>query len=246
MPMNLAGVGRFAIKPVNDSRIAQISGKMLIARRNSIVGRIKSQATARSDRPRTGTAVAGARKASPSAMPLALFVTDLTCPLVDLSSSPADRAAEDGLGEPSVTRSGGIFAFLLEHFHPVLDQRVERLLRRALVGDDVIVHAVLHVEEKGNVQRLRPEVLDHAHRLDKRRRVGRALLIGARVKPGLGPRSPAKIRPLLLNLRLREPLHIGQRIVDILRSRDDRKPLTAKLSEIASRTGWVLEEPDLV
>src|SRR3984885_3187757 len=97
MPMNRAGVGRLAIKPVNDSRIAQISGKMLIARSNSIVGRIKSQATVRSDRPRTRTAVAGARKATPSAMPLALFVTDITCPLVDLSSSPADRAAEEGL-----------------------------------------------------------------------------------------------------------------------------------------------------
>jgi len=57
---------------------------MLIARSNNIVGRIKSQATARSDRPRTRTpAVAGARKATASAMPLALFVTDMTCPLVD-------------------------------------------------------------------------------------------------------------------------------------------------------------------
>src|ERR1700679_3762155 len=105
MPMKRAGVGRIAIKPANDSRIAQISGKMLIARSNSIVGRIKSQATARSDRPRTRTAVAGARKANPSAMPLALFVTDITCPLVDLSSSPADRAAEEGFGENQALRA---------------------------------------------------------------------------------------------------------------------------------------------
>src|SRR5580692_10004381 len=96
MPMNRAGVGRLAIKPVNDSRIAQISGKMLIARSNSIVGRIKSQATARSDRPRTRIAVAGARKATPSAMPLALFVTDMTCPLVDQSALPGELRRRGG------------------------------------------------------------------------------------------------------------------------------------------------------
>src|ERR1700722_8998656 len=88
MPMNRAGVGRLAIRPVNDRRIAQISGKILIARSNSIVGRIKSQATARSDRPRTRTAVAGTPKATPSVMPLALFVTDIACPLVDQSDLP--------------------------------------------------------------------------------------------------------------------------------------------------------------
>src|ERR1700720_45340 len=97
MPMNRAGVGRLAIKPVNDSRIAQISGKMLIASSNSIVGRIKSQATARSDNPlaRPPT-IAGFRKAIPSAMPLALFVTDITCPLVDLLRLPGGYVAGDG------------------------------------------------------------------------------------------------------------------------------------------------------
>src|SRR6202020_578856 len=97
MRMNLAGGGRFAIKTVNDSRIAQISGKMLIARRSSIVGRIKSQATARSDRPRTRTAVAGARKAVPSAMPLALFVTDITCQPVDRSRLPGGSRRRGGV-----------------------------------------------------------------------------------------------------------------------------------------------------
>src|ERR1700722_9076579 len=111
MPMNRAGVGRLAIKPVNDRRIAQISGKMLIARSNSIVGRIKSQATTRSDRPRTRTfAVAGARKAPPSAMPLALFVTVITCPRVDQSSLPGGlrrrgRVSED---QPSRGQEGSL------------------------------------------------------------------------------------------------------------------------------------------
>src|SRR5271169_5865996 len=125
MPMNRAGVGRLAIKPVNESRIAQISGKMLIARSNSIVGRIKSQATARSDSPlvRPPT-IAGFRKATPSAMPLALFVTVITCPLVDLyRGSPAGTSPGTGFREPTVARSGRILAFLLEHLDPVLDQR---------------------------------------------------------------------------------------------------------------------------
>src|ERR1700689_3605052 len=166
--MNRPGVGRFAIKPVNDNRIAQISGKMLIARSNSIVGRINSQATTRSDSPlaRPPT-IAGFRKAIPSAMPLALFVTDIACPLVDLSRLPGEYVAGDGFQRTTVTRSGRILAFLLENLDPVLDQRVERLLRSALVGDDVIMDAVLHVEEERDVQRLGPEVLDHAHRLNE-------------------------------------------------------------------------------
>src|ERR1700722_4310057 len=100
MPMNRAGVGRLAIKPVNDSRIAQTRGKMLIASSNSIVGRIKSQATARSDSPlaRPPT-IAGFRKAIPSAMPLALFVTDITCPPVDLLRLPGGYVAGDGFPE---------------------------------------------------------------------------------------------------------------------------------------------------
>src|SRR5271168_1263555 len=148
MPMNRAGVGRLAIMPVNDSRIAQISGKMLIASKSSIVGRMNSQATARSDSPLTRPATAvGVRKATPSAMPLALFVTVMTLPAYGPIESPR-RLATPGTGfglkaGPTLTRSGRILAFLFEDLDPVLDQRVERLLRRALVGDDIVVDAVL-------------------------------------------------------------------------------------------------------
>ena len=45
--------GRLARKLVNESRIVQISGKMLIASSRSIVGPMKSHAMARSERPRT-------------------------------------------------------------------------------------------------------------------------------------------------------------------------------------------------
>ena len=47
------------MKPVNESRIAQINGKMLIASSRTIVGRMKSQAIARSDMPRTRRATGG-------------------------------------------------------------------------------------------------------------------------------------------------------------------------------------------
>ena len=43
------------MKPVNESRIAQINGKMLIASKRSIVGRMNSQAIERSDRPRSAS-----------------------------------------------------------------------------------------------------------------------------------------------------------------------------------------------
>src|ERR1700722_8585398 len=104
MPMNRAGVGRLAIRPVNDNRIAQISGKMLIARSNSIVGRMKSQATARSERPRTRAAVAGARKATPSARLLALFVTVITCPRLDQSTLPGGLRRRGWVSENQPSR----------------------------------------------------------------------------------------------------------------------------------------------
>ena len=53
-------LGRLARKLVNDSRIVQISGKMLIASSSSIVGAMKSQAIARSDRPRMRVAAPAA------------------------------------------------------------------------------------------------------------------------------------------------------------------------------------------
>ena len=160
-------MGRFAIKPVNDSRIAQISGKMLIARSNSIVGRMKSQATARSDSPRSRHCRRRRPEGHPSAMPLALFVTDHDLPACGPIESPR-RVAPPGRVQRTNRRAvRRILAFLLEHLDPVLDQQVERLLRSALVGDDVIVDAVLHVEEERDVERLGPEILDHAHRLDR-------------------------------------------------------------------------------
>ena len=47
-------------------------------------------------------------------------------------------------------------------------------MRRALVRDDVVMNALLHVEQEVDIERLGPEVLDEAHRLQERRREGLA------------------------------------------------------------------------
>src|ERR1700733_15301172 len=104
MPMNRAGVGRLAIRPVNDRRIAQISVKMLIARSNSIVGRMKSQATARSERPRTRTAVAGAQKATTSQVPIALFLPVIPCLRLDESTLPGGLRRRGRVSESQPSR----------------------------------------------------------------------------------------------------------------------------------------------
>ena len=61
-----SALGRLARKLVKESRIVQISGKMLIASSSSIVGAMKSQAIARSERPRmrrlSGAGVAAATR----------------------------------------------------------------------------------------------------------------------------------------------------------------------------------------
>jgi hypothetical protein len=96
------------------------------------------------------------------------------------------------------------------------------------------------------VERLGPGVLDHRHRLDEGRRVGRAVLVGIRTKDHLGGGSAAEIGPLLLHVRRCEPLHIEQRVVDVLRRGNDGRALAAKLRELSDSTGGILEEADLV
>src|SRR2546423_11016409 len=58
-------------------------------------------------------------------------------------------------------------ARFLEIARPVLHETVQRLLGRALVRDDVVVDALLHVEQQRRVDGLGPEVLHHVHGLEK-------------------------------------------------------------------------------
>src|SRR5208283_1015946 len=80
MPMKRAGAGRLAISPVKDSRIAHISGKILMASNKAIVGRMKSQAIDRSDRPRT-------RLAAGAVVRIAILSTSVGVAFVPFMSS---------------------------------------------------------------------------------------------------------------------------------------------------------------
>src|SRR5271166_1616825 len=141
MPMNRAGAGRLAMKPVNESRIAQINGNMLIASSRAIVGRMKSQAIDRSDRPRTRLAIGAAVRMAMLSISVGVTFVPFIRPLGRHQVSPGRSAPRERLGfrrgEPRA-RLRRIFAFLFEDFLPVLDQRVERLLGCAFVSDNVV------------------------------------------------------------------------------------------------------------
>src|ERR1700685_969668 len=122
---------------------------------------------------------------------------------------------------------GDRLALLLKDLSPVLDERVERLLRRALVGDDVVVNSLLHVEEELGVGWFGPEVFHDAHRLQELRSKGSALWEAGRIDDRLQSRIPADLPPLLLNFRLREPLDVAERIILVVRRRDYRDALAA-------------------
>src|SRR5437868_7251486 len=98
---------------------------MLIASSRSIVGPTNSHAIARSERPRI-------RTAAPTGVACAARVT---------------MTAGFCIGDSWVGAEGGRLlrlAVVLEDLLPIDHQRIECLLRGALVGDHVIMHALLH------------------------------------------------------------------------------------------------------
>src|SRR5688572_5263470 len=144
MPTSTTGAfGRLARKLVNDNRTVQINGKMLIASSSTIVGVMKSQATARSDRPRTRRAnTSGVACAARSASEGGAFIT------------------RTGFGRRPNPLSSLDLTVFLEHLLPVGHQPVECLLRRAFVGDHEIVDALLFGQQQLRVAGVGPEV-DH-------------------------------------------------------------------------------------
>src|SRR5437762_12615228 len=119
---------------------------MLKANNSRTVGPTKAHASARSDSPCFKRA--GARVLSP--------------PGSREDTVPGRRANRANIiGFTSASRLFLLqLAVFLEDFFPVLLERVECGLRRALAGDDVVMHAVLHREQQLRVGRLGPEVLD--------------------------------------------------------------------------------------
>src|ERR1700757_52373 len=160
---------------------------MLIASSSTIVGAMKSQAIERSESPlarrvtQSGDAEA-TRSASEGTGVISVMAAMITarcyeglpnwpplpsrCPSPGLSPS---RFAEgdSGTGERIRGRQGGRLvqlAVVFEDLLPVLDEGIERLLRRALVGDDVVMDALLLGQQELGVGRFGPEVDDLAHR----------------------------------------------------------------------------------
>ncbi len=119
-------------------------------------------------------------------------------------------------------------ALFLEDFGPILDQLVKRLLRRALVGNDVVMHPLLHVEQELRIRRLGPEVLHDRHRLEELRSERRALGEAGRVDDGLKRRVAADLPPLLLDRRLGEPFDVSQSVLLMVGRRHHRDTLTAQ------------------
>src|SRR5882762_1726863 len=132
-----------------------MSGKMLNASSSRMVGPTKNHASARSERPRRGG------------------------PTPALSS-PRVMAS---MGTKAITRRSRLdLSVFLEDLGPVLEQSVERFLRRSLAGNHVVVRALLHRQQQLRVAGLAPEVLDDLHRVEKDRRVRRGLLEARRLE----------------------------------------------------------------
>ena len=137
----MVALGRFARKLVKDSWIAQISGKILIARSKMIVGVMKSQAIERSDNPRTRLAIPGGVVA---ASPLAM------CAISDMGANlgcrlPSPSGEDNRLGSYRTLLD---LAFFLEDGGPIFDQLVQGFFRRALVGHNIIMQTLLHCLEE--------------------------------------------------------------------------------------------------
>src|ERR1700676_3921903 len=90
--------------------------------------------------------------------------------------------------------SGLDLTVALEHLLPILDQQIERFLRGALVGHDVVMHTLLHVEQQFGIGGLRPEVLDDTYRRQevscKGRTLREARVVQDRLVAGIATKRP--------------------------------------------------------
>src|ERR1700739_1144464 len=91
-----------------------------------------------------------------------------------------------------------LLALLVKDLGPVLDQLIQRLLRCSLVGNDIIVHALFHVEQELGVRRLGPEVLHDRHRLQELRSKRSALREAGGIDDRVQGRVAADFPPFLL------------------------------------------------
>src|SRR5262245_50299674 len=133
---------------------------MLIASSRMMVGATNSQAMERSERPRTARpTLGGVALATRSAM-ASISGIRILAP----AASPTFTAGDAVAGVTTTDTRMLDLAFFLEDRSPVLDQAIQRFLGRALVGDDIVMHALLHGLQQRGIGRLLPEVLHTAHR----------------------------------------------------------------------------------
>ena len=73
--------------------------------------------------------------------------------------------------------------------------------------------ALLHIEQELSIGRLRPEILDDIHGFQevggKRRALRKVRIVQHRLVAGIAAKRP----PLFLDIRLREPFDIGERVI---------------------------------
>ena len=105
--------------------------------------------------------------------------------------------------------------------------------------------ALLHIEQELGVGGLGPEVLHDVHRLQEVGRKRRALRKARIVQHCLVAGITAERPPFLLDIRLRKPFDIGERIVPVRRVGDHRDALPAELGVVILLLR-IDEEADLV
>src|SRR5450631_1306047 len=184
---------------------------MLIASRRTTVGAMKSQAIERSDNPLARRAIqsgdAEATRAASEGTGVISVIAVMVVGRISTAEALRRRRIAGGPRAPNL-----LLAVVLEDLLPVLDERIERLLRRAFVGDDVVVDALLLGQQELGVGRLGPEVDDLAHRLEEvggeRCGFGKAGIVQHRLVGGIAAERP----PFLLHVRLGEPLDVGERV----------------------------------
>src|SRR5882757_11000896 len=193
--------------------MVQTSGKILIASSSTIVGVMKSHARALSDKPRTRRTTPCCRGTAPHVIRDEALKSFMASAGPDAPRSSASKegpgiAEKNGLERERTALQAAILellALFLEDGFPIFHQPVERLLRGPLVGDNVVMHALLFGLQELGVGRLGPEVDHHAHRLQELLGEGGAVREARVVQHRLGAGIAAQRPPLLLHIAAGEP-----------------------------------------
>src|SRR5262249_40234592 len=213
-----------------------MSGKILKAIRNAMVGMMNRLRMVMSLRPRLAAGEAGASVRNTAVLLLGPEPS---------STGPFGRRAEPHW--PSVTppapRPPGALV-LLERSLPVVGQAVQRFLGGPLVAGDVRMDALVHLLEELGVLGRRPEVLHHQHALVERLVVRRGLAEFLRRQNLLVAGVPAQIGPALLNVVADEPLEELERLIALLGVGHHGDALAAERGEarLPARPGRIREE----